>query len=61
MPIPVLKLLSNRFVLAFTFSKIFFDPVWYFYTFWFPEYLKQARHFGSGFGVGALVLGVAGG
>ena len=21
------------------------DPVWYFYTFWFPEYLKHARHF----------------
>ena len=44
-PIPVWTLLSNRFVLAFTFSKIFLDPVWYFYTFWFPEYLKQARHF----------------
>jgi ACS family hexuronate transporter-like MFS transporter len=44
-PIPVRDLLRNRFVLAFTFSKIFLDPVWYFYTFWFPEYLKQARHF----------------
>jgi ACS family hexuronate transporter-like MFS transporter len=44
-PIPVRALLRNRFVLAFTFSKIFLDPVWYFYTFWFPEYLKQARHF----------------
>ncbi|MFN8008025.1 MAG: hypothetical protein U0V70_13570 [Terriglobia bacterium] len=22
-----------------------FDPVWYFYIFWFPEYLKRARHF----------------
>ena len=21
------------------------DPVWYFYIFWFPEYLKAARHF----------------
>jgi len=21
------------------------DPVWYFYTFWFPEYLKNVRHF----------------
>jgi ACS family hexuronate transporter-like MFS transporter len=21
------------------------DPVWYFYIFWFPEYLKNARHF----------------
>src|ERR1035437_803733 len=29
----------------FTLSKMFMDPVWYFYTFWFPEYLKNARHF----------------
>ena len=21
------------------------DPVWYFYTFWFPEYLHHSRHF----------------
>jgi ACS family hexuronate transporter-like MFS transporter len=26
-------------------AKIFLDPVWYFYIFWFPEYLKNARHF----------------
>jgi ACS family hexuronate transporter-like MFS transporter len=32
-------------VLTFTLSKIFMDPVWYFYTFWFPEYLKNVRHF----------------
>jgi ACS family hexuronate transporter-like MFS transporter len=43
--IPVRHLLRSRFVLAFTFSKIFLDPVWYFYIFWFPEYLKRARHF----------------
>jgi ACS family hexuronate transporter-like MFS transporter len=43
--IPVRELLRSRFVLAFTFSKIFLDPVWYFYIFWFPEYLKRARHF----------------
>jgi ACS family hexuronate transporter-like MFS transporter len=43
--IPVKQLLRSRFVLAFTFSKIFLDPVWYFYIFWFPEYLKRARHF----------------
>ena len=43
--IPVRQLLRSRFVLAFTFSKIFLDPVWYFYIFWFPEYLKRARHF----------------
>jgi ACS family hexuronate transporter-like MFS transporter len=43
--IPVRELLRSRFVLAFTFSKIFLDPVWYFYIFWFPEYLKRVRHF----------------
>ena len=43
--IPARQLLRSRFVLAFTFSKIFLDPVWYFYIFWFPEYLKRGRHF----------------
>ena len=43
--IPVRELLRSRFVLAFTVSKIFLDPVWYFYIFWFPEYLKRARNF----------------
>ena len=38
-------LFRTRFVWAFTLSKIFMDPVWYFYIFWFPEYLKNARHF----------------
>jgi ACS family hexuronate transporter-like MFS transporter len=44
-PIPVRELVGARFVLGFTFSKIFLDPVWYFYLFWFPEYLKRARGF----------------
>ena len=44
-PIPVLKLIRTRFVWSFTLAKIFMDPVWYFYTFWFPEYLKHARNF----------------
>jgi ACS family hexuronate transporter-like MFS transporter len=42
---PVLELLRTRFVLAFTAAKIFMDPVWWFYIFWFPEYLKRARNF----------------
>ena len=42
---PVSRLLRMRFVQAFTLSKIFMDPVWYFYIFWFPEYLKSTRHF----------------
>lgn len=44
-PVPLLRLLRSRFVLSFTTSKIFIDPVWYFYTFWFPEYLFHSRHF----------------
>lgn len=44
-PFPARRLLRNRFVWMFTLSKIFLDPVWYFYIFWFPEYLKAARHF----------------
>jgi MFS transporter, ACS family, hexuronate transporter len=39
------KLLRTRFVWSFTLSKVFLDPVWYFYIFWFPEYLSRARHF----------------
>ena len=36
---------ARSFVWSFMLSKIFLDPVWYFYIFWFPEYLKNARHF----------------
>lgn len=43
--IPAGKLMRNRVVWSFTIAKIFLDPVWYFYIFWFPEYLKHARHF----------------
>jgi len=43
--IPVRVLLRTKFVRQFTIAKMFFDPVWYFYIFWFPEYLKSARHF----------------
>ena len=43
--LPLSLLLRSRFVWTFTISKIFVDPVWYFYTFWFPEYLFHARHF----------------
>jgi len=43
--ISLIKLFHTRFVWAFTLSKVLIDPVWYFYIFWFPEYLKRARHF----------------
>ena len=44
-PQPALQLLRMRFVWSFTLSKIFLDPAWYFYVFWFPEYLKQVHRF----------------
>jgi ACS family hexuronate transporter-like MFS transporter len=44
-PAPALSLLRTRFVWSFTLSKVFMDPVWYFYIFWYPEYLKTARGF----------------
>jgi ACS family hexuronate transporter-like MFS transporter len=44
-PLPVLQLLRMRFVWSFTLSKVFLDPAWYFYVFWFPEYLKQVHKF----------------
>jgi MFS transporter, ACS family, hexuronate transporter len=43
--IPVRTLLRMRFVWAMIFSKMFLDPAWYFYVFWFPEYLKHAHGF----------------
>jgi ACS family hexuronate transporter-like MFS transporter len=39
------SLFRQRFVWSYTLSKIFVDPVFYFYTFWFPAYLSNARHF----------------
>lgn len=44
-PQPVWQLLRMRFVWSFILSKVFLDPVWYFYVFWFPEYLKQVHKF----------------
>jgi ACS family hexuronate transporter-like MFS transporter len=44
-PVPARELLRSRFVWSFTLSKVFIDPAWYFYVFWFPQYLKAERHF----------------
>ena len=44
-PPPVWSLARTRFVWQFTLSKVFADPVWYFYTFWFPQYLKAGHGF----------------
>jgi ACS family hexuronate transporter-like MFS transporter len=44
-PAPPWQLLKTRFVAFFTLSKIFMDPVWYFYIFWFPKYLSTVHNF----------------
>ena len=40
--VPPFKLLKNKFVLNFTLSKVFIDPVWYFITFWIGRYLADS-------------------
>lgn len=44
-PVPFKPHLRSRFLWQFTISKVFSDPVWYFYTFWFPQYLKMVHGF----------------
>jgi MFS transporter, ACS family, hexuronate transporter len=43
--IPLRTLVRSRFLWQFTLSKVFSDPVWYFYTFWVPQYLKVVHNF----------------
>jgi ACS family hexuronate transporter-like MFS transporter len=43
--LPMRALLRSRFLWQFTLSKVLSDPVWYFYTFWFPQYLKVVHSF----------------
>jgi ACS family hexuronate transporter-like MFS transporter len=44
-PAPAWRLFRTRFVGVFTIIKVFVDPVWYFYIFWFPQYLSTVYHF----------------
>jgi MFS transporter, ACS family, hexuronate transporter len=37
------RLLRTRFLMSLMLSKIFLDPVWYFYIFWFPKYLSSVH------------------
>jgi ACS family hexuronate transporter-like MFS transporter len=39
------RLLKTRFLSVLMLSKVFLDPVWYFYIFWFPQYLKSVHNF----------------
>ncbi|MBL8227547.1 MAG: MFS transporter [Bryobacterales bacterium] len=45
---PARSLLKERFVWSLLLAKTFFDPVWYFYIFWFPQYLSSAHGFTIG-------------
>jgi ACS family hexuronate transporter-like MFS transporter len=39
------RLMRTRFLSVLTLAKVFLDPVWYFYIFWFPQYLKSVHDF----------------
>src|SRR5258708_6293910 len=43
-----LSLLQNRNVCGLLLARLVSDPVWYFYVFWIPEYLKRERGFSLG-------------
>ena len=40
-----MELLRTHFVPRFMLAKVFIDPTWYFYIFWFPEYLRRVHKF----------------
>src|SRR5437667_1436127 len=40
-----LKILGLRQAWGFTLAKFMTDPIWWFYLFWLPKYLTQARGF----------------
>ena len=39
------RLFKTRFLVFFAISKVFMDPVWYFYVFWLPKFLMDVHHF----------------
>ena len=54
-------LLKQRNVFALVVSRFISDPVWYFYVFWIPEYLKREHGFGlADIGLYAWIPFVAG-
>ena len=63
-PVPVRELLANPRVRRVLAARFLFDPVFYFYMFWIPQYLARERGFsleriGSYFWIPFLVLGVS--
>ena len=41
---PWIAALRSRETWLLTMGRLLTDPVWYFYLFWFPKYLGDARH-----------------
>jgi MFS transporter, ACS family, hexuronate transporter len=72
-PVRWQSLLKRRDVWSLVFGRMFADPVWWFYVFWLPEYLKRERGFSMEMiayfawipfltaGIGSLVGGAASG
>jgi ACS family hexuronate transporter-like MFS transporter len=44
-PVALWVLFRQKFVWSLMLAKLFFDPVWYFYIFWFPQFLNTVHHF----------------
>ena len=44
-PPPPWHLIKTRFLVFFALSKVFLDPVWYFYLFWLPKFLNEVHGF----------------
>jgi ACS family hexuronate transporter-like MFS transporter len=42
---PWRSILGYRQAWGFTLAKFMTDPIWWFYIFWLPKYLIEARHF----------------
>jgi ACS family hexuronate transporter-like MFS transporter len=62
--IPVREWLSRSSVWWILGARFLFDPVFYFYMFWIPQYLSRERHMsvaqiGSSFWIPFLVLGIS--
>jgi ACS family hexuronate transporter-like MFS transporter len=58
--VPARRLLRDRFVLWFTASKLFIDPIWYFITFWIGRYLADVHGWSLGrIGVYAMLPFIA--
>lgn len=62
--VPFSQLLGDRKVRRILLARFLFDPVFYFYMFWIPQYLSRERHFsleeiGAYYWIPFLVLGIS--